>query len=457
MNDLNKISRDQLYSLWKNLSFGLLLFIALVACTRLLPFYLAPVLALGCALLFYRNIFYIKTTKTDGSHAGAGCNLVSYCFFYCVIAYCVIGITLNVLYAWGLIIVPRELIFFNYPYLVSLLLIPISFLTILIMVIRGKNLTVCADCHRHYGRKLERGMSGLLFEREARLQLYNLLTMFGLLTVIVWTYYLTIYSDIDVNDRDNYVFVWIVLITFIGDEIYFIYRYINLYTELCENNEIISEEELQRMTARTYVRAYIMCEDAIYVDPHALDISVSDDDVIDTPFQTKRNVSGLSEAEVKQLVEQSVGAKGELRFFYGRKMSNIGDRSLLRYFYFLDGSADNQPELKMPGEWIKFSDLKKKYNQNPNSFALLFTSDLIRLSTIIVTSKTYNIDGSRRHTIKAYRPNFTLKEIRDCDLDFQDDKWIEVASFNADTHLYKLKKFWKQLKGKQLPIEKNLR
>lgn len=313
---------------------------------------------------------------------------------------------------------------------------------------------VCKDCRRHYGRKLERGLSGLLFEREARAQIYNLLILFGLLSAIVWAYYLTVYSDVDQNERDNYVFVYIVLIAFVCDEIYFIYRYINLYTELCETNEIISEDEIQDISTRTYLRAYIMCDDALYVNTHAIDLAVGNHEVIDTPYQSKRYINGLTDDEVQQLIESALGVQGgELRFFFGRKMGNVGDRSLLRYFYFMEGKAEDYPKLKLPGEWMQFSDIKKLYKEDPNKFALLFTSDLIRLSTIIVTSKTYDSEGRRRNSIRAYRPNFTLRDVRECNLDFQDDKWIEISKFNADTPFYTLKRFWKQIKGKQLPAE----
>ncbi len=453
MIELNKISRDQLYALWKNLSFGLLLFIVLVACTRFLPFYMAPVLSLACALLFYRSLFYARNWNSDGSSPGVGCNLISYCFFYCMVAYCVIGITINILYAWGLIVVPDELIFFNYPYLVSLLLLPVSFGVMLIMVLRGHSVTVCADCRRHYGRKIERGMSGVLFEHEARVQMYNLLVIFGILSIIVWTYFSTSYSNVNQNDRDNYVFIWLVLIVFLFDEIYFIYRYINLYAELCECNEIISSDELSKMSARTFVRVFLMCDDAIYVDPHSLDPAVSDSEVIDTPFQTKRNVNGLSDEDVKHLVEHSFDIKGgELKFFFGRKMSNVGDRSLLRYFYFLDGKSSDYEKLKMPGQWMAFSEIREIFNKEPNRIALLFASDLTRLSTIIVTAKLYDSEGRRRNKIKSYRPTFTLRDVRESNLDFQDDKWIEISTFNADTPFYSIKKLWRQIWGKQLPV-----
>lgn len=454
MTEINKVNREQLYQLWKNLSFGLLMFIILIACTRLLPFYFAPVLGLGAAAVFYRQL-YARKNSTETERVKS-CDVVAYCFFYCMIAYCVVSITINVLYAWGVIDVPKELIFFNYPYLVSPMLLPVSFLTVLIVILRGKRLGVCRECNINFGSRLEKGFPGILFEHESRLQLYNILFIFGALSVFIWAYYLLRYSDTDVNDRDNYVFVWFDMIVFLIDEIYFIYRYVNIYNELLEDNDIISTSDLNNISAKTYVRAYLMCDDAIYLDDHAIDTANRGREVMDTPFQTRRNCNGMTSEEVQDLIESAYGVdNGELKFFFGRRMISGGERSLLRYFYFLDGKSEDQPPINMPGKWVKFNEVKKLYNENPNSMAVFMVSDLTRLATIIVTNKIYTEDGQRRVGLKSYRPSFTLAEVRESKLDFQDNKWIEIASFNADVPFYRYKKWWRQIRGRYIPTQIN--
>ncbi len=455
MDQLHKISGNQVYLLWRNLSFGLLMFMLLIACTKILPFYLAPVLALGVALIYYRSLFFQSHNENDPKGIDISCHLVSYCLFYCVICYCVVGITINVLYAWGIIIVPSELIFFNYPYLITLLLLPCSFFTVLLMVLRGRKIWICASCPHRKNSGVERSLSSRLFEKEARVQIYNLLAVFGLLSVMVWTYFLTVYSNVNQNDRDNYVFIWMVLIVFLCDEIYFIYRYVNIFEILRNCDEIATTEEISNISARTYVRLYVLCDDAIYVDPRTLDPLVLDRDVIDTPFQSKRNVNGMSDSEVKEMIEQSYGLHGgELRFFYGRKMNHNSERSLLRYFYFIDGKAKDCESIKVPGEWMDFKDLKKVYDKDVKNIAPLMTADLIRLATIMITSKMYDSEGRRLNNIRSYRPTFHMSDLRHAKMDFQDDKWIAVSEFNEDTPFYKLKRFWQLFIGKQLKISK---
>ena len=108
--------------------------------------------------------------------------------------------------------------------------------------------------------------------------------MFGALSVLVRVYYLIFYIRIGFNARDWYMFTWMTVIGFVIDELYFISRYYNLYLDLKENNEIITPEELQDMTAKTYLRFYVICQNHIYVDAHAIDPKTPYKEVIDTPF-----------------------------------------------------------------------------------------------------------------------------------------------------------------------------
>ena len=132
-----------------------------------------------------------------------------------------------------------------------------------------------------------RSTIGSIFSHEAHFQLRNLMIMFGVLSVLIWTYYLVFYVNININSRDWYIFTWLTIIVFILNEVYFIARYYNLYLDLKESNEIITPEELNDMTAKTYLRYYVICGNYIYVDTHALDPSAPYKEIIDTPFSQK--------------------------------------------------------------------------------------------------------------------------------------------------------------------------
>ncbi len=49
MEDLGKVNSMQLYNLWKNLTVGLITVIAMMTFSKLLPFFLSPVVSLLCA------------------------------------------------------------------------------------------------------------------------------------------------------------------------------------------------------------------------------------------------------------------------------------------------------------------------------------------------------------------------------------------------------------------------
>lgn len=442
MQDLEKVSSLQLYSFWKNLSVGLLTVVGVLAFSILLPFYFSPIIALLAAAYLYTVLYNNKISRKPS------CMVVSYAIFLCLIVFSFVSIILNILDIWGYVDLPNEFTFFAYPYIPSLTLCPVCFVTILIMFLRGNKLSLCVDCKIQYGDSRERGKIGSIMSYESHLQLRNLVILFGVLTAIIWGYYLYFYINTDVNNRDWYVFMWLTIIVFVLDEVYFIFRYYNLYLDMMENNEIITQEELRDMTAKTYIRYYVICGEYVYMNFKSADPNLPFRPVIDTPFFTKRSVNGITIPEVTNIIRRMTGVKnGDLRFFFGRKMLDSDRRSLLRYFYFLDGKPEDYPELNVDGEWMTFDELKKMYSFKPENLAKICVSDITRLATIMLTYKIFDERGFRKNKLKSYRPTFTLKEVRDSRLDFQDDKWIRISMFNSDTPMYRVKRWYKSIMG----------
>ncbi len=441
MQDLGKISSLQLYTFWKNLSVGLLTVVGVLVFSILLPFYFSPIVALVAAAFLYTVLYNNKLSKRSS------CMIVSYSIFYCLILYSFVSIVLNVLYIWEFIWIPPEFTFFAYPYIPSLMLCPICFLTMIIIYLSGNKLSICVDCRLQYGDSRERGKIGSILAYESHLQLKNLMVIFGILSIIIWGYYFYYYLGTpDVNDRDWYVFMWLTIIVFLLDEMYFIFRYYNLYLDMRENNEIITQEELHDMTAKTYIRYYVICKDHVYMNYQPADSKAPSKPVIDTPFFTKRSVNGMTIPEVTNTIRRMTGVNdGELRFFFGRKMGGMDRHSLLRYFYFLDGNPEDYKKLDIDGEWMSFDNLKKIYSFYPENLARICVSDITRLATIMLTYKIFDERGFRRNKLKTYRPTFTLNEVRESNIDFQDDKWIRISLFNSDTPMYRMKRWFRNI------------
>lgn len=444
MEDFGKVSSLQLYRLWKNLSIGLLTLVVMMTFSKILAPYFVVIAGLACAAILYGRI-YNSRIRNEG-----GCLLGLYVIFICLLVYSFAVVVLNILHMWEVITLPLEMTFLKPPFIPSLYLGPVCFVTCLVILLCRKSLSMCIDCKLRNGGTRERGRLGAILDYESTFQIRNFIVVFGVLTIVTWGYYLVYYIDINQNQRDWYVFTWFTVILFVLDEVYFMIRYYNLYLDLSEGNEVVTPEDLNDMTARTYLRYYVVCEDSIYLDAKSSDPVESYREVIDTPFVTRRNMSGVSIEEVKTLVHRMSGCDdGELRFFYGRKSNDIRRQSLLRYFYFLDGSVADHTPLKAGGEWVPFDVVKRIYSTSPSSLGSIFVSDLSRMSTIMLTSKIFDSEGRRKVRIRSYRPTFSLKEVRESKMDFQDDRWIRVAIFNSDTPFYRLKKWWHKLIGRQ--------
>lgn len=446
MQDLRKVNSNEIIGIWKGVSTSLFVVLLVVIFCKILPFYLAPVVGLLGACFLYSLLYGNKL------RGGSQCQIIPYAVFFCLVVYSFLAILANVLYIWGLWELPDEFVFFNDPYIPTLWLNPVSFFTLLVIYLRRKRLRLCIDCKITHGAHTERGIFGTILNRETRIQLRNLLFLTGILSLIVWTYYIVKYDDVYNNGKDRYIFFWITVIGILLDEVYFLYRYYNLYLDLKDNNELISPEELQDMTAKTYLRYYVICGNKVYLRRDMEDYRDPQHKSLDTPFFTKRTVNGITQPEVKDIIKKMTGGiDGELKFFYGRKSADIDKHSLLRYFYFLDGKPEDY-EIEGPGEWMDFNEVKAIYSHRPSDMSIMGHNDLTRLATIIVTEKLFNEDGTRKMKIKSYMPSFDLEEVRKSNLDFQDDKWIRISVFNADSKFFRIRqKLRKMFSGNKRP------
>lgn len=440
MQDISKVSVTQVFSLWKNVSLGILTLIAVIVGSELLPFYFAPVVGLLGASFLYSILYNNKL------RGGTSCMLIPYTLFFCLISYSFISILVNVLYIWGWMRVPDEFIFFNDPYFPTLWMNPIGFLTFLVVYLRRNKLRICVECSVTNGSHQARGVFGSIMNSEKKFQLKNMMMVAGALTVVVWAYYLIEYQSINANGKDHYIFFWITLIALVLDLIYFLYRYYNLYLDLKENNELLSQDEIREMTNKTYLRFYVICGNKIYMDPEMQDLTNPIHFGMDTPFFTKRSASRITTTEVKEIIKDLTGGKeGELRLFFGQNAPDLEKHSVLRYFYFLDGNPEDYTDMNAHGQWMDFEDVKFVYSRHPHMMSKLAASDLTRLATILITQKTFNENGSRKVKLKSYQPSFDLIDVRDSKIDFQSDKWIKIAVFNSDIPFYKFRRFVQNL------------
>lgn len=444
MNDLRKVNSIQLYYLWRNFAIALMCMAATIMFTQLLPHYMAPAVS-----LLFCGILYTVIWNNSNSEQ-PGCVIVPQIAFYSLLFYTFACIILVILSTMNLAKIPPEIMFFNYPFIPSMTMMPIATVVTVYALLFGSSMKVCRRCIMRLGSIRERGYFGYVTAQESKVQLKNLICLFALLSVFIWWYYLKVYVDVNQNGRDWYVFVWIIVLLIALDEVYFMMRYYNLYLDFQEHNEIITPDEIRDMTARTYLRYYVICGEYIYIDKNAYDRVTDKKGIFDTPFTTKKTVNGIPMIDVRRIVEKMTGHKeGELKFYYGRHLNDNKKVSVLRYFYFLDGDISDYSDIETPGEWVHFDKIKRIYQEAPNKIGTNALNDLSRIFTIILTERDFDENGMRKNLLRTYKRNITLADVRNTELDLQDDKWIHIAHFNSDIKFFKLKKMLRNFTGKK--------
>lgn len=438
MEIFNKVNSQQLYLLWRNFTITIITIVIVLSSMKILPVIFAPFISLIGASFLYLYIIIIKRK------ANSQCMIIPYTMMYVMMGFSLILIVLNVLFAFNIINIKEEFLYYNRPFIPILYLGPISSIIILIIFLRRKKLQICKNCRMQFGNKFERGEIGNIYDYESHLQLKNAFSIFSLITILTWFYYIFLYNGTSVNERDSYVFTWITVIVFIIDEIFFALRYYNIYILLKEQNRIITPNEIDDMSSKTYIRYYVICDNYLYVN------KINGNSIIDTPFLSKNYANGILLNDVKSIISNLTGINnGELRFFYGRISNDSAKIRLLRYFYFIDGSIDDFKELPTRGKWINYNKILETYTTAPNKLSPIMVTDITRLATIIITEKLYDKEGNRKYIIKSYKPSFNLIDVRDSKIDFQDDKWIYISQFNSNSSFYKIRKFFRKILRKQ--------
>lgn len=443
---LYKVNSKQIYFLWRNFALAVLVFVGMVLLTKFLPPIFAPLVSTASCVVLYAMIYNNAHFSTQT------CVVVPYTMFHIIMNYTIVLVIINLLSIWFMQPLPSPMVFFEGYFIPGLIFAPVAVVTSAIVYLRRHHLSICKECQLHNSPMVEKGRTGVIFSHESELQIRNIFFFFLLITVIFWTYYLVSFSDVSITARDSFVFTWIALILVLCDIMFFGIRYYNLYLDLKERDELVSPSEIERYTTRTYLRFYVICSDSIYLTRKNSDEFRDNDNtsIFDTPFIVRRIVTSIPEPEVHKIIESATGITGGfLKFFYGRKVADVGNHRIFRYFYFLPGETSEYPELMRRGEWLSSEKFKTIYNTHPLSMSTSLLTDMSRLATILVTSKTYDEHGERRNKIMQYRPSFNFEEIKNCNLDFQNELWIRVSMYNSDQRFFRLRRWLNQGLGKQ--------
>lgn len=448
MRDLQKINILQLYLFWKNLSIAMVLLIVLLTVSTWTHSVISLFTAIICAFVIYVRIYANKTSHHPTYM------LVGWSLMMSIILYTLIMMALAFMTAWGILDVGQDFNIFNGQRTLSVLILaPVCFFTLLVCYICRRSLHRYID--NHFGVKSDvfmKGKLGVLLNRESRIQVRNLMGLFGVLTAINWIYYIFFYHGGLLSDKDIYIFFWV---NFIGLAFYLVYLLVhnyNLDLELKQRGELLTPEEAGSMMSKTYLRYFVICGDRIFVSCDCDDPDYTVHKVLDTPFFVVRAGNMVSETEIRSTIEKETGVKGgELRFFFGFKAAGLSNHTLIRYFYFLDGTPEDYPSLNAEkGEWMTLEQIQRINESRSHSLSAYLLADASRLITIMRTEKLYDERGNRRYKLKSYVPTFRLGDVRNTDIDFQSNQWLDIARLNCDKPFFRLRRLLRNLLGNNI-------
>lgn len=326
------------------------------------------------------------------------------------------------------------------PYITILIIAPVTFTVTLVNLMAKPAPWFCQDCQIRYGSVPERGFLGTIFNQEGDYQCRSLMYLSLFLTVVEWGYYFFFYINVNLNSPDKFYFVWVPVILYALSLIYLGIRYFAMWTYYCQNVEGSS----LRVGSSSLLRVMIIHDDKIFL--HTPNIRT--DDIrsgtakIDTPaLLYVKYKKTMSEYDVEIYFNGLSGITGaNLRFMYVNTNYN-SECNIFHYACFIDDASEIENS-RLIGDWYTLEQVETLLKTHKASMVL--GSEINRIYTVAMTSKRYDREGNRLYKTKDYTPTFSLSEIKDWNLDFNDRAWLYVALNNADRPFFKIRRFWRK-------------
>lgn len=390
------------------------------------------------AVTFLMMFLLILYRNTGHKFQVSSCDLVQ---TICVRTLCIsatIMVLISIIYARGLIsfFYPQELINVHVPYLSVLILAPVAAINCLYYALRGNKAGVCRRCIIKYGPATERGFLGKIFSQESRYQVHCLLLIATVLSAIGWFYYAYFYVNVNINSADNFFYNWIPLIFYGLSIIFFGMRYFTLWSYYYNHIELNPRVRMDG----SGVRFLIIHDDSVFLSRVSEFDDIPDGDKYDTPANLSlRHYHYVSLDEAATYLKNMSGMSDDdfsLRFMY--KSNDLSGMANVFHFICCVSSKSVVDETSLRGEWYTLPQLQRLLYNHEMSHTL--AAEIHRLHTVTMAWKTYDIDGYRLYKIKNYRPAFRLKGICEWNVDFNNPRWLDVARFNEDSPLFKLRR-----------------
>lgn len=304
----------------------------------------------------------------------------------------------------------------------------------------------CRRCKMRYGNVIEFSFVGGLYRSEWRFQTRLLLFLSLALSVVDWGYYLIQYVNINLNRADYFYFLYLPEIIYVLSVIYLGGRYYSMWYYYCHNDE----GNFVKRAGATTLRFLFICNDCILVDMRPTPAHYENGAVIkrfDTPVIIKTDYhEHESLAQAQMLFAEQTGIHdAEIRLIYSSP-DPVTYQNIFHYFVFVKDREEVE-KANIPGEWLTIGAIVQMLNQRLMSREM--QSELMRIYDVAMTWKTYDDEGRRLYGIKHYKPTFRVRDIHKWDVNYDDEKWLQIYHLNQDKPFWRIRKFFSDLSQKR--------
>lgn len=425
----NNISSCSAYLIWRNYAIGASAISLVPIVSYAFQSKVVPFLTLAFSLALFAFVRHNRRSRSES------CVLIPYIVarVLLVYAFASYGVVVMAKYsaeAFG------ETMLERLPYYTSMFLPLLTALLTVFVYKRHFRNVFCMDCLLRNGTPYERELLGHIYFKENRFLLPRIIKITSLLALVTWGCYFI--CDVDSGKISG----WPVLIFVYSPVVFLVFDLIALRLRYWAIGVFYRKKLIQDDREHgghiKLVRILLICGDRLYL--------TKDNGRYDTPFQFTEPFSvAISLGNAVQYMSREMGyvQSDFVKFCYG-SMDLKNRRSVEHYFCFVDAypaSEKSDSIAENEGRWWTKHELEGQFQ---NSFSKILCAELHRVFTVMLTSKVYNIDGSKTVQTKGYVPDFQISEIRTSTVDFSDNRWMILSKFNKDLSFRLLKKVWYQ-------------
>lgn len=394
------------------------------------PYHWLPILSFSLilAVIWFGNHFM--------STGHINCALITHYTIYTLFTATVVMLVINYVYdkelaiPWLRMAGDKSRATVNMPYITSCIIYPLATIFFTIAMFRRSHTHYCAHCHERAGFSLREALEHGQFITESKRNIYLIVALSMLLSVIDVSYFLAYFDDTNINTSDTYFLFIFPAIFYVLSLVYLTMRYQNIKFEI----NIGTNTQLN--DAYSQVRFMVVQDDRIMLRQ----VLEGDDapELWDTPATYEMQLSEkMSDDEARKIFASLSGIAGfKIRHLFNTSTANS---NAFHYAAFID---DDVEASNLDGQWFNLYQIDTMLKSK--TIARPFAYEIHRVYTMTMAWKSYDRDGHRLYPIKNYKPTFRISDFKDWDLDYGDMYWMMVAENNEDRQFFKLRQFWRR-------------